>query len=281
MFGYVIVNKDELKIKDWNRYHAYYCGLCHALKKVAGTKARATVSYDMTFLAMLLDDLYDCPKEEGESRCPVHPVKTHHFIQSEASVYAAKMNLLLCYDNLRDDWKDEQNVAAAGAAAVLKKARMKIAKEFPRQAGAVEQYMEKLYACEQKREANLDVAAGLTGEMLAELFCWKEDEWQQDLRTLGFYLGKFIYLMDAYEDMEKDSKRGTYNPFLLDHGEKKNAELAEHCLNMMAASAAEGFERLPLVENVEILRNILYAGIWNRFEQIKAKREKVKEEKNE
>lgn len=281
MFGYVIVNKDELKIKDWNRYHAYYCGLCHALKKVAGTKARATVSYDMTFLAMLLDDLYDCPKEEGESRCLVHPVKTHHFIQSEASVYAAKMNLLLCYDNLRDDWKDEQNVAAAGAAAVLKKARQKIAKEYPRQAGAVEQYMEKLYACEQKREANLDVAAGLTGEMLAELFCWKEDEWQQDLRTLGFYLGKFIYLMDAYEDMEKDSKRGTYNPFLLDHGKKKNAELAEHCLNMMAASAAEGFERLPLVENVEILRNILYAGIWNRFEQIKAKREKVKEEKNE
>lgn len=281
MFGYVIVNKDELKIKDWNRYHAYYCGLCHALKEVAGTKARTTVSYDMTFLAMLLDDLYDCPKEEGESRCPVHPLKMQPFIKSEASVYAAKMNLLLCYDNLLDDWKDEHNIAAAGAAAILHKARARIAKEFPRQTRAVEQYVEKLHACEKKREVNLDVAAGLTGEMLAELFCWREDEWQQDLRILGFYLGKFIYLMDAYEDMEKDNKRGNYNPFLLDHAGKKNKELAEHCLNMMAASAADGFERLPLVENVEILRNILYAGIWNKFERIKAKREKVKEEKNE
>ena len=151
---------------------------------------------------------------------------------------------------------------------------MQIAKEYPRQTKAVEEYIEKLHACEGKREANLDVAAGLTGEMLAELFCWKEDEWQKDLRGLGFYLGKFIYLMDAYEDMEKDKKRGNYNPFLLTKGQIINAELAERSLNMMAAGAAECFERLPLVENVEILRNILYAGIWGKFEEIKAKREK-------
>ncbi len=279
MFGYIVVNKDELKIKEWNRYHAYYCGLCHSLKEVAGAKARISVSYDMTFLAMLLDDLYDCKKTEGERRCAVHPLKKHPFVMSEASVYAAKMNLLLCYDNLLDDWRDERNVAAAAAAAVIRKARMKIAKEYPRQTKAVEQYIEKLHVCEKKRETNLDVAAGLTGEMLAELFCWKDDEWQKDLRSMGFYLGKFIYLMDAYEDMEKDNKRGNYNPFLLSRGRQKNAELAEQCLNMMAASTAESFERLPLVENVEILRNILYAGIWSKFERIKCKREKVKEEK--
>ena len=188
MFGYVTVNKDELKIKEWNRYHAYYCGLCHALKEVAGTKARMTVSYDMTFLTMLLDDLYDCSKEEGARRCVVHPVGKHSFIKSEASVYAAKMNLLLCYDNLLDDWRDDKNPAAAVAAAAIRGARMKIAKEYPRQTRAVEQYIEKLRVCEEKREANLDVAAGLTGEMLGELFCWKEDEWQKELRGLGFFL---------------------------------------------------------------------------------------------
>lgn len=279
MFGYVVVNKDELKIKEWNRYHAYYCGLCHSLKEVAGNKARLSVSYDMTFLAMLLDDLYDCEKEEGTSRCVVHPVGKHPYAKSEAALYAAKMNLLLCYDNLLDDWRDDRNVVSAAAAATIRKARMQIAKEYPRQTKAVEQYVEKLHACEEKRETNLDVAAGLTGEMLAELFCWKEDEWQQDLRGLGFYLGKFIYLMDAYEDLEKDKKRGNYNPFLLSRGNIKNEEQAEQCLNMMAAGAAEYFERLPLVENLEILRNILYAGIWNRFERIKKKREEEKEEK--
>ena len=279
MFGYVIVNKDELKIKEWNHYRACYCGLCHSLKEVAGTKARMSVSYDMTFLAMLLDDLYDCPKEEGQSRCVVHPVKKHAFVKSEAFLYAAKMNLLLCYDNLLDDWRDDRNVAAAMAAAAIRKARMKVAVEYPRQTRAVEKYMEKLHDCEEKRETNLDVAAGLTGEMLAELFCWKEDEWQKDLRRLGFYLGKFIYLMDAFEDMEKDNKRGNYNPFLLSRGKIKNEELAEQSLNMMAARAAENFERLPLVENLEILRNILYAGIWGRYEKVKAKREQEKEEK--
>lgn len=274
MFGYVAVNKDELKIKDWNRYRAYYCGLCHALKEVAGTKARLTLSYDMTFLTLLLDDLYDCKKEEETCFCPVHPFKKHAVIKSDASLYAAKMNLLLCYDNLLDDWRDERNALSALAAATIRKKRMQIAREYPRQTRAVEQYIEKIHACEEKREINLDVAAGLTGEMLAELFCWKEDEWQKDLRGMGFYLGKFIYLMDAFEDMERDNKRGNYNPFLLSRGQVKNEELAEHSLNMMAAGAAEYFERLPLVENVEILRNILYAGIWGKYEQIKAKREK-------
>ena len=279
MFGYIMVNKDELKIREWNRYHAFYCGLCHALKEVAGAKARLTVSYDMTFLAMLLDDLYDCEKEEGKQRCAVHPFGKHDYVKSAASVYAAKMNLLLCYDNLLDDWRDDHNPAAAVAAAAIRKHRMEIAKEYPRQTKAVEEYMEKLKACEERREVNLDVAAGLTGEMLAEVFCWKEDEWQKDLRGLGFYLGKFIYLMDAYEDIEKDSGKGSYNPFLLSCGTRKNEDMAEQSLNLIAAGAAECFERLPLIENIEILRNILYAGIWNKFEQVKTKREKEKVEK--
>ncbi len=279
MFGYVTVNKEELKIREWNRYHAYYCGLCHALKEVAGVKARMTVSYDMTFLTMLLDDLYDCEKTEGQRRCVVHPVGKHTFVKSNASSYAAKMNLLLCYDNLLDDWRDDRNVLSAAAAAAIRKARRKIAEEYPRQTRAVEQYIARLKVCEEKRETNLDTASGLTGEMLGELFCWKEDEWQRDLQGLGFYLGKFIYLMDAFEDMEKDQKRGGYNPFLLSRRVVKNEELAEHILTMMAASAAEYFERLPLVENAEILRNILYAGIWGKYEKIKAKREKEKEEK--
>jgi len=278
MFGYVTVNKKELKIKDWERYHAYYCGLCHSLKEVAGVKARVTVSYDMTFLAMLLDDLYDCRKEEGKRRCVVHPAQKQDFVMSEASLYAAKMNLLLCYDNLLDDWRDDRNAVAYAGAALLRRARRKIAKEYPRQTRAVETYIEKLHVCEGKQEINLDVASGLTGEMLGELFCMKEDEWKEDLYKTGFYLGKFIYLMDAYEDMEKDEKKGSYNPFLLCSAETDNKERAEECLNMMAAKAAEYFERLPLVENVEILRNILYAGIWNKYEMIKAKREKGEKE---
>ena len=80
--------------------------------------------------------------------------------------------------------------------------------------------------------------------------------------------------MDAFEDIEKDSKRGGYNPFLLCEEVERKTERAEHSLNLMAAGAAEHFERLPLVENLGILRNILYAGVWGKFEKVKVKREK-------
>jgi hypothetical protein len=160
------------------------------------------------------------------------------------------------------------------AANMIHKDYLKFAEKYPRQLKAIEEYMRSIAEYENSNETNIDLVAGLTGEMLGEVFAWKEDEWYHELKTLGYYMGKFIYLMDAYEDMEKDDKKGNYNPFLLMRGQVKNEDLAEHSLNMMAAGAAEHFERLPLVENLEILRNILYAGVWGKFEKIKAKREK-------
>lgn len=274
MFGYIIVNKEELKIKDWNRYRAYYCGLCRSLKSAAGGKGQMTLTYDMTFLALLLDSLYECEHEEADTHCVVHPCKKHHYIRSEASDYAADMNLLLCYDNLRDDWLDDRNPVSAAAAAILKNKRNKLAERYPRQAQAVETYLVRLHEMEKRKESNLDAAAGATGEMLAEIFNWKQDEWEQELKAVGFYLGKFIYLMDAYEDREKDRKKGSYNPFLLYQGTVQIENYAKQVLNMVAAETAGAFERLPIIENTEILRNILYAGIWGRFEQTQQKAQK-------
>ncbi|MGN0507443.1 MAG: DUF5685 family protein [Lachnospiraceae bacterium] len=274
MFGYITVNKEKLKIREWNRYHAYYCGLCRSLKESAGQKGRMTLTYDMTFLAILLDSLYDCTRKEGQARCAVHPAKKYAYVQSEASNYAADMNILLCYDNLLDDWQDEKSVGAAAAARALRSAKRRIAKQYPRQAEAVEAYLKKLHETEQEQSPDLDRASGETGEMLAEVCVWREDEWQDELRELGFYLGKFIYLMDAYEDMEKDKKKGNYNPFLLVQGTEDTEELAKRVLTMMAAKTAEAFERLPIVDNAELLRNILYAGIWGKFEAVHIKRSK-------
>lgn len=87
---------------------------------------------------------------------------------------------------------------------MLKKDYARISRKYPRQAEAVEAYMRKLNMLEHKRETNLDAIAGLTGEMLGEIFAWKDDIWSEELHCLGFYMGKFIYLMDAYEDLEKD-----------------------------------------------------------------------------
>lgn len=275
MFGYVVVNKDELRMREWNRYRAYYCGLCRALKKSGGQKARLALSFDMTFMTIVLDSLYDEIRQEGTERCMAHPCREHSYIQSAVSDYAADMNLLLCYENFADDWKDDKSIAAYFAAAVLKKQKKRVEKKYPRQAEAVREYLERLKKIEEINAAEMDLASGETGTLLAEIFDWKEDEWSGELRELGFYLGKFIYLMDAYEDMEKDKKQGTYNPFLAHFGIQSSVSIEEYAkelLLMMAARASEAFERLPIVDNAELLRNILYAGIWSKWEEIRKKR---------
>lgn len=120
--------------------------------------------------------------------------------------------------------------------------------KYPRQVRALEEFMRKTAEAEKNKETNLDLVAGLTGEMLGEIMCWREDEWQEEMRTLGFYMGKFIYLMDAYEDYEADQKKNCYNPLV--YMEKENdQEFDTFCkllLTSMMSECAKSFERLPI-----------------------------------
>ena len=113
---------------------------------------------------------------------------------------------------------------------------------------------------------------------MAELFVYKEDQWQENLRNLGFYLGKFIYIMDAYEDLKEDIKKGSYNPFSQVDQEKLSQEIGQ-ILTLMMAEATKAFEMLPIVvqPEVDILRNILYAGVWCKYDKL---RQKCIEERN-
>ncbi|MCR5584970.1 MAG: DUF5685 family protein [Lachnospiraceae bacterium] len=263
MFGYVNINKNELKVKDFNLYRAYYCGVCQALRKRLGTAGRLTLSFDMTFLAVLLDGLYDLETVKEKRRCAPHMISPHDSMEGDACTYAADMNILLAYDNLEDKWFDSKNPGAKAGALLLKRKRNKLAKLYPRQAQAIGDYISKLHEAEKAKETDLDAVAGLTGEMLGEVFCFKEDEWSGTLRKLGFFLGKFIYLADAYEDYDDDKKTGSYNPFVL-KGIDKDTD-GKRILTMMAAEAARTFETLPVDKNLDILRNIIYSGIWVRF----------------
>lgn len=102
----------------------------------------------------------------------------------------------------------------------------------------------------------------------------REDEWQESLRTMGFFLGKFIYLMDAYEDVEEDMEKGRYNPLIRKFSDPDFEEEMKTILTMMMAGCCKEFEKLPILENAEILRNILYSGVWYRYEMVSQKRRK-------
>ncbi|SHO47075.1 DUF5685 family protein [Anaerocolumna xylanovorans] len=266
MFGYVTINKPELKVKDYEKYHAYYCGLCKVLKRKYGALGQLTLTFDMTFLIVLLSGLYE-PEEKREAhRCIAHPAKKHVMRYNEITEYAADMNIILAYHNLMDDWTDDRNIGKLSFAKILERSYRKLEKKYERQAAAVNHYMETLTECEKRKESSLDMAAGLTGEMLGEIFNYREDEWAETLKKLGFYLGKFIYLCDASEDVEKDKKSGSYNPFLLQEKDIDKREI----LNLMMADCTREFEKLPILLNADILRNILYAGVWQKFERIQA-----------
>ena len=279
MFGYVTIRKDDLKIKDYDKYHAYYCGVCQDLKESYGFKGQATLTYDMTFLAILLTGLYEDKTVREEHYCIAHPGRKHVCLRNEFTRYAADMNILLTYYNLLDDWEDEKKHAAYVGAKALRGSFLKVAEKYPRQTRAVKEYLKKIHICEAEKSRDLDQAAGYTGEVLAKLYQFRDDIWKEDLGRLGFFIGKFIYLMDAYEDVEKDKKSGNYNPLVFLQETDGFEEAVERILLMMTAEASRAFEKLPILENVDILRNILYAGIRTKYEMLKRKRESEDEEK--
>lgn len=281
MFGYININQKELSEESKKIYQAYYCGLCQKLKTNCGTKGQMLLSYDLTFLIVLLTGLYELENTETEFTCSLHPTKKRTAYINEATEYAADMNLILAYQNLLDDWKDEKSYTKKAFVKILDKDYTRIVSKYPRQVRALEEFMRKTAEAEKNKETNLDLVAGLTGEMLGEIMCWREDEWQEEMRTLGFYMGKFIYLMDAYEDYEADQKKNCYNPLV--YMEKENdQEFDTFCkllLTSMMSECAKSFERLPILLHADILRNILYSGVWSRYEYLQLRKKKLEEKK--
>lgn len=276
MFGYINVNSQELSEENKRIYQSYYCGLCRSLRQFCGKKGQALLNYDMTFLVVLLTGLYEPKTVSEDFTCAVHPVKRRTYSANAVQNYAAQMNVLLAYYNLVDDWKDKKSYTKKTLASMLRKDYERVEQAYPRQTEAVENYIARLWEYEKNRETNIDLVAGLTGEMLGELFAWKEDEWYEELKTLGFYMGKFIYLMDAYEDFEEDVRRDSYNPLrcLSTEDEQQFETLCRLMMTSMMSECAKSFERLPILLYADILRNILYSGVWSRYEYLQLKRKK-------
>jgi len=277
MFGYVVVNKPELKIKEYHEYRSYYCGLCKALKRKSGMRGQISLSYDMTFLAMLLSLLYEPEQEEVLERCAVHFTEKQRIKRNEMIDYVADMNLMLTWYKCRDDFLDERKLSRGIYGKSIEKAVKKIGLCHDRQEQAVKRNMQRLLDLERAGCCDIDELSGTFGHLLEEIFVVKQDEWEKYLRRIGFYIGKFTYILDAYDDLEQDKKKGCFNPFFNREKEDNFDQWIKQLLTMIAAEFAGTFEKLPIVEDVEILRNIIYSGVWIRYEEVKKKRREYME----
>ncbi|MCR5789408.1 MAG: DUF5685 family protein [Lachnospiraceae bacterium] len=276
MFGYVIVNKQELKFREFDRYRSYYCGLCRSLRENHGGLGQLSLSYDMTFVIMLLTALYEPETAEGLVKCAAHPFEKHPTRRNRFTYYAADMNLLLTYEKCLDDWKDERKVLRRLYAAGLKGKKKRIEERYPKKAETIREALQTIQDYEVTREVNIDLPAGAFGTIMAEILAYDQDPWEKELRAIGFYLGKFIYIMDAFDDLEKDRKSGSYNPLLLRSSDEVSlTEDTENMLVMMMGECCRAFERLPIVsEDAVILRNILYSGVFGKFRLHQAEKTK-------
>ena len=273
MFGYVRPNLAELSAEEQTRYRAHYCGLCHVIGARHGQAARLALTFDLTYLTIFLGSLYEPEEETGESRCVPHPVKQHGWARSKITDYAADMTIALTYHKLQDDWQDDRSLPAKAGAAWLKKAYDHVKADWPRQCAAIEKAMADLAAVEKQCDPSPDAAARCFGGLMAELFVMEEDYWSGALRAFGYSLGRYIYMLDAVCDSEKDAKKDGYNPVLL--MEKKPEEMRD-TLEMLLGDASAAFEKLPLLQDEGILRNILYSGVWQGYNEYLHRNDKKK-----
>ena len=281
MFGYIITSAENLPKERQERFRAMYCGLCRTLRRRHGLMGGVTLSYDMTFLATLLNALYEPGEHSRRERCPTHPLRAHSYVDTPVLEYCADMNVALAYHKCMDNWSDDKNPVSAAEAKLLKRAYERVCNDWPGKCSAIEDWLDDIHRMERSRSEAIDPPVNATGRMLGRLFQYVEgDVWSESLRIIGDGLGRFIYLMDAYDDLPQDIRRQRYNPL---KGYRKREDYETFCrdaLMLAVADATREFELLPIVQDADILRNILYSGIWSKYVLIRKKRESDSKERD-
>jgi hypothetical protein len=271
VFGYVRPLRCELRVIDWERFRAAYCGLCHTLAREYGWKARYLLGYDFTFLALALS-LYETPARSGRRRCPAHPFRPRPCLASgEAMRAAADLTVLLTYHKWRDTVRDESGPAALAARLVgrlFRGACRKAAARRPETAAAVVRALEDLRALEEVRVPAIDPPADAFARLLASLGDLAPEEGgRRVLRRLLYHLGRWIYLMDACQDLPADTAKGRYNPvaarYRIEDGaltEEAKASLGETAL-CSRREMELALSLLPDTPDTPVVANIILGGL--------------------
>ncbi len=259
MFGYITIDPKTLSKEEKKRYRKYYCGLCQQLTSRYRGIGRSTLTYDMTFLIILLSSLYELEETHNSRHCIRHPIKNNYYIQTSVTAYAADMNILLSYYKCLDDWTDDHNPVAGKRSRLLEKYLPGIIGISPGQHMVINDCLQRLKRMERINELNPDLPANCFGELMGALFVWRKDDYTDVLYSMGAALGRFIYLLDAVNDKRADIKKQRYNPLV-----SQKSSGFEPMLTMMIGECTAEFEKLPIKRDQHILQNILYSGVWQK-----------------
>ncbi len=277
MFGYIKPCKGQLGEADFGIFNAYYCGLCKAMGKQCSQASRLGLSYDVTFLAMVLSAVVDeehCMKTEA---CMVHPFKKKQCVKQDIAVdYSACAGVMLSYLKLADDWHDDKSIKALLGMAVMYGGVRRARKKYRDEYKYIKNCLDELSRLEKENCSDIDRVADCFAKILQKLFTPSfitDDETRRILDWFGYNIGRWIFVLDAINDLEKDYKSKSYNPFIADFKDgdisayrASRAKELEISLTFTLENAASSFELLKVYKNQEVLYKIIYDSL--RIKQI-------------
>lgn len=271
MFGYVTINKPELKIKEFEAYKGIYCTLCKEMDKEYGFLSRFLLSYDGAFYVMYKLGLSEDKIHVTKSSCSFNPCKKCMKITCENSVYkiACAITVILAYFKLVDNLHDSNFLKKFILYILLPYftfIKNKAKKKYPEIYNVVEKGMSDQFALEKEKCASIDKSAHPTAEILSQLFSLGEaGEKKEIARQFGYHLGRVVYFLDAFDDYEKDIKENNFNPF-------KNCdnivETSTHTINMSIGALTEAFKMQSFNNFSAVIENIIYDGLNLQIDRI-------------
>lgn len=308
MFGYILPDKGELKVKEYEIYGAYYCGICKSLGRRLGQLPRMVLNYDFVFLAVLLSALEEERELLEAEHCVLHHVKKKAIAYGQWAIdYAGDITLMMAYYKLLDDVRDDKSKKAKMLAVSLKPAMTKVSDKIEDLCKLTDEKLDELSVLEESKSGELDRVMEPFAEIMKQVFSkalQKKDSYmmhveqsrenicdnkQKLLGHIGYHIGKWVYLMDAFEDIEENLEKGTYNPLLyrFEYDKKRESisQFRERIKDTVSfnlihylAEISNAMDLLDIKKNKGIVENIVYFGLRKRTEQV-LNNEKKKEEK--
>ena len=281
MFGYILPDKNELKVKEYNLYKAFYCGICKDLGKRYGISPRFLLNYDLLLLQLLADSISGVIPDFSNEGCIANPIKKKVVAKNTDGIkLSSDCLILLSYYKLKDNIQDDnftKKMFSKIGCITIESAFKKAKKLRPNLENVIKKQMENQFTLEKKGCSNIDEACDPTSQMVANMAILTSDNinLKPQLFRFGLFLGKLIYVLDAVDDFEKDKIKNNYNMFInLNLTYEEMIQKSFDLCKFYSAELSEAYCKIPLLQNKEILDNIIYLGIPKMINNIKNKEKK-------
>lgn len=270
MFGFIRPVKSELRVREADRFQQVYCGLCHAIRARYGRFYTLFLSYDMTFFVLVAGAEREGTPPPCRKRCDAHPLlKRPCAAPDDALALAADVSVLLSYHKFRDSLADEKGAKRLLAwllCGLGKRGYQRARARLPDADREIVAALDDLQAIEREKCPSMDRAADASARMTAAVVPRTGDTRERVLRQMFYHIGRWVYLLDAAQDVAEDLEQGNYNPVVLrydlrtpDLTEIKDA--LERTLERSLADVCMAFDLLDAQRDAELIRNIIFLGM--------------------